>query len=57
MNGFSAIALKIVSALALLFVSYTIGQSSLDNRVIILETNYIHIKETMDKILDKLEAR
>jgi len=57
MNGFTAMALKIVAALAMLFVSYSIGQTSLDNRVLTLEINYTHIKETMDKILARLEER
>ena len=58
MNGLSGIALKIVAAIALMFVTYLIGQGSLDSRVTVLETNYIHIKETMDKIYDEVrEAR
>jgi len=54
MNGISALALKIVAAAAMLFVSYAIGQGSLENRVIVLETQFTQIKETMDKIYDEV---
>ena len=52
MNGLSSIALKLIAAIALMFVAYMVGEGSLGSRVTILETNYIHIKETMDKIYE-----
>ena len=55
MNGFSALAFKIIGIIAMLFVAYMIGEGSLDNRVTVLETNYLHIKETMTHIHDKVD--
>jgi len=55
MNGISPLIAKIVAALAVLFLSYMVGQGMLSDRVTILETNYIHIKETMEHIHDKVE--
>jgi len=54
MNGLSGLAIKLIAAIALMFVAYMVGEGSLGSRVTILETNYIHIKETMDKIYDKI---
>jgi hypothetical protein len=46
-----------IVALLLAWVSFMVGQGTLDSRVTVLETNYIHIKEMMDKIYNRLESK
>jgi len=53
MNG---ITVKVVAGILLLLVSFLLGQSTLGSRVTILETNYVHIKETMKHFHEKIDT-
>ena len=56
MNGMtSKIIAGVIIFLITVFMSVLIGRATLDGRVTILETNYKHIKETMDNIHGKVD--
>jgi len=52
MNG---ITIKVIGGVLLMLVSFLIGQATLGSRVTVLETSYIHIKENMQRIHEKVD--
>jgi len=51
----NGLVMKIIAAIAIMFVAYMVGQGTLGTRVTILETNYTHIVKTLDTILDTIK--
>jgi len=51
----NGITVKVVGGILLLLVSFLLGQATLGSRVTILETNYVHFKESVGHLHEKID--